>query len=100
MELQTTSADEVMMDDDALTFKTLTGLDRCDRDATEQAVAQVLVNDTLLLFCGHHWRDHADVLIEGGFQYSVPEAESKPMTWRRAQELGAPEQRDAGSAPE
>jgi hypothetical protein len=81
----------------AVDFKVLTLNDRCDADSAEAAVAQVIVGGTLLMFCGHHWRVNADVLSQ--YPHSVPEADSKPMTWRRAQELGAPEQRDAGSSP-
>jgi hypothetical protein len=84
-------------------FPALTGNDRCDRDAAEAAVAQVLVPNgsggtTRLLFCGHHWREAETKLRV--FPHDVPEAEAKPMTHRRAAELGAPVQRDAGSVPE
>lgn len=67
-------------------FRPLTGNDRCDRDQGEQAVAQVLVGSTVLLFCGHHWRENETELSK--FPHDVPDDESKPMTHRRAAELG------------
>jgi len=80
-----------------LEFPELTLNDRCDADASEAAVAQVrMPSGQTLLFCGHHWRLNADAL--SAFPHSVPDLESKPFTERRNQELGAPEQRDAGSS--
>lgn len=80
-----------------LEFRELTLNDRCDADSAEAAVAQVRLPDGAeLLFCGHHWRLNADRL--SAYPHSVPDAESKPFTERRNQELGAPAQRDAGSA--
>lgn len=75
-------------------FRELDLNDRCDADAAEAAVAQVLIAGEVLLFCAHHYRLNADVL--NTFPHSVPEEASQPMTWRRAAELGAPESRSQG----
>jgi hypothetical protein len=78
-------------------FATLTGNDRCDADSAEAAVAQVLMGDTVLLFCGSHWRKFSEG--DNGlakFPHSVPEEESKPFTERRAQELGLAANRNKG----
>jgi hypothetical protein len=78
-------------------FPELTLNDRCDADSAEAAVAQVrLPSGRTLLFCSHHWRENSEKL--SAFPHSVPEEESQPFTWRRAAELGAPSQRDAGSS--
>jgi hypothetical protein len=75
-------------------FKELDLNDRCDADAGEAAVAQVLVGSTILLFCAHHARANADLFNE--FPHSVPDEASQPMTYRRAAELGAPASRSQG----
>lgn len=80
------------------TFSTLTLNDRCDADASEAAVAQVRVNGTTLLFCGHHWREHAHTIVNR-YPYSVPDAESFTFTDRNI--AAHPREyalRDAGSA--
>lgn len=88
--------DELESQFDKSLFRELTLNDRCDADSAEAAVAQVILPDgSELLFCGHHWRVNESALAK--FPHAVPDAESKPMTWRRAQELGQPEQRDGGS---
>lgn len=69
---------------------------RCDADSGEAAVAQVMVAGTVLLFCGHHFREHLAVLTEMGVPFQVPDAESKPFTERRAQELGGTQSRSQG----
>lgn len=92
----TTGVDELETLFDQSLFRTLTLNDRCDADESEAAVAQVLTPAGELLFCGHHWRlNEAKLSV---FPHSVPDHESKPFTERRNKELGAPEQRDAGSA--
>jgi hypothetical protein len=75
-------------------FATLTGNDRCDADNAEAAVAQVLMGDTVLLFCGHHFRLNSEVLST--FPHSVPEEDSRPFTERRAQDLGLAANRNKG----
>lgn len=77
-------------------FKPLTLNDRCDSDSSESAVAQVMTPGGLLLFCGHHFRLNYEALKD--FPHQVPDNESRPFTERRTQELGAPAQRDSGSA--
>lgn len=68
---------------------------RCDADSAEAAVAQVLMPDgTMLLFCGSHWRRFSGALAK--FPHQVPDAESKPFTERRAQELGGAQSRSQG----
>jgi len=77
-------------------FRELTLNDRCDADSAEAAVAQVQLPDgSELLFCGHHWRANEEALSK--YPHDVPDEDSKPMTWRRASELGQPPQRDGGT---
>lgn len=45
-----------------LTQPSLTATDRCDRCNAQAYVRVVLPNGGDLLFCGHHWARHADVL--------------------------------------
>lgn len=85
-EVPADALEEAFQDD---LFPPLTLNDRCDADAAEAAVAQVMVKGTRLFFCGHHWRTHAAELIEAGHPYSVADDEAQPFTERRAQELGA-----------
>lgn len=86
-------------------FPPLTGNDRCDADAVERAVAQVLVNGTdadgkptttVLRLCGHHWRINSERL--SAFPHDVPEEDSRPFTERRSQELGGAQNRSQGDA--
>ena len=45
-----------------LTAPALTTTDRCDRCNAQAYVRVVLNGGTDLLFCGHHWSRHEDVL--------------------------------------
>lgn len=86
-ETPTPTVDELESQFDASLFRELTLNDRCDADSAEAAVAQVQLPDgSELLFCGHHWRQHETKLTV--YPHHVPDEESKPMTWRRASELG------------
>lgn len=68
---------------------------RCDADSAEAAVAQVLMpSGTVLLFCGSHFRRNYAELSK--LPHQVPDAEAKPFTERRAQELGGPQSRSQG----
>lgn len=92
----TPSVDELEDQFDKSLFRVLTLNDRCDRDSAEAAVAQVQLPDgSELLFCGHHWREYEAKLSI--YPHNVPDAESKPMTWGRAAELGPVAQRDGGT---
>ncbi len=75
-------------------FEPLPAGARCDADSAEAAVAQVLVGDTVLVLCGSHWRKNYAALSL--LPHQVPEAESKPFTERRAQELGGSQSRSQG----
>lgn len=44
----------------------LTGADRCDRCGA-QAIVLAERNETELLFCAHHAREHRDKLMEVGY---------------------------------
>jgi hypothetical protein len=45
-----------------LTAPALSATDRCDRCSAQAYVRVVLPGGTDLLFCGHHWNRHEDVL--------------------------------------
>ncbi len=45
-----------------LTAPALLSSDRCDRCSAQAYVRVVLSNGADLLFCGHHWSRHEDVL--------------------------------------
>ena len=40
--------------------------DRCDRCGA-QAQKKVIKDESLLMFCNHHYNDHADVLVTNGW---------------------------------
>lgn len=75
----------------------LTVHDRCDR-CSARAVAQFMVGDGLLMFCGHHTRKYSAALAE--YPSRIPEEHSYQFTPR--EDAARPRDnrpRDAGSAP-
>jgi len=44
----------------------LTALDRCDRCSARATVATMSSRGSLLMWCAHHYQDHADALSAAG----------------------------------
>lgn len=45
-------------------FNILTAQDRCDKCGAQAYVLVIFENESSLTFCGHHWNQHAEKLIE------------------------------------
>lgn len=85
---------------EALFAEELTLNHRCD-GCSAAAVSQVIVPDlnTVLMFCGHHWRKNMHAVREKHYLYRVPEEHDYQFTDREiAARPRSNAARDGGSA--
>lgn len=65
---------------------TLTALDRCDRCGAQAYHTATKPGNAELLFCGHHYREHRDALLNAYWLVTSDESPLEPVPVEAYQE--------------